>query len=234
MSSQARAVLSLHDVMPETLSPVEDFLAFCSDHAIPPMTLLVVPGRDWRDGQLDRLRELAGLGHELAAHGWLHRVGRPRGLYHRLHAALLSRNAAEHLALDGEGILALMRRSHAWFADHELPAPSLYVPPAWALGPVARRSLASLEFERIEVLHGILELRTARLHPLPLVGFEADSAFRAASLGVWNSGQAGLARGRGRALRISVHPHDLNLRLGGRLRALLQECWRFVGYGEAL
>lgn len=224
----------MHDVMPETLSLVEDFLALCSSYTIPPMTLLVVPGCDWRDDQLDRLRELAGLGHELAAHGWLHRVGTPRGLYHRLHSILLSRNAAEHLALDGKGILALMRRSHSWFAEHDLPAPSLYVPPAWALGAVARDSLASLDFERIEVLRGVLELRTDYLHPLPLVGFEADSAFRAVSLRVWNSSQIGLARIRQRALRIGVHPHDLNLRLGGRLRELLQEPWRFIGYGDAL
>jgi len=232
--SQSRAVLSMHDVMPETLSLVEDFLAFCRSYTIPPMTLLVVPGCDWRDDQLDRLRELAGLGHELAAHGWLHRVGKPRGLYHRLHSTLLSRNVAEHLALDGEGILALMRRSHAWFAEHDLPAPSLYVPPAWALGAVARHSLTSLNFERVEVLRGVLDLRTSHLHPLPLVGFEADSGFRAASLRLWNSSQIGMARISRRTLRIGVHPQDLNLRLGDSLCELLQERWRFIRYGDAL
>ncbi|WP_339642416.1 polysaccharide deacetylase family protein [uncultured Porticoccus sp.] len=234
MNSQPRAVLSMHDVMPETLSLVEDFLAFCSTHAIPPMTLLVVPGCDWRDEQLDRLRDLAGLGHELAAHGWLHRVGTPQSLYHRLHSTLLSRNVAEHLALDGESILALMRRSHAWFAEHDLPAPSLYVPPAWALGAVARQSLASLDFARIEVLRGVLDLRTAHLHPLPLVGFEADSGFRAAILRLWNSSQTGMARISRRTLRIGVHPQDLNLRLGGSLRELLKERWHFISYGDVL
>ncbi|MBG56659.1 MAG: DUF2334 domain-containing protein [Porticoccus sp.] len=234
MNSQSRAVLSMHDVIPETLSLVEDFLTLCRSYTIPPMTLLVVPGCDWRDVQLDRLRELAGLGHELAAHGWLHRVGTPRGLYHRLHSALLSRNVAEHLALDCEGILALMRRSHAWFAEHNLPSPSLYVPPAWALGAVARHSLTSLNFERVEVLRGVLDLRTTHLHTLPLVGFEADSGFRAASLRLWNSSQIGMARISRRTLRIGVHPQDLNLRLGDSLRELLQEHWHFISYGDAL
>ena len=234
MNSQSRAVLSMHDVIPETLSLAEDFLTLCRSYTIPPMTLLVVPGCDWRDVQLDRLRELAGLGHELAAHGWLHRLGTPRGLYHRLHSALLSRNVAEHLALDCEGILALMRRSHAWFAEHNLPSPSLYVPPAWALGAVARHSLTSLNFERVEVLRGVLDLRTTHLHTLPLVGFEADSGFRAASLRLWNSSQIGMARISRRTLRIGVHPQDLNLRLGDSLRELLQEHWHFISYGDAL
>ena len=234
MNSQSRAVLSMHDVIPETLSLVEDFLTLCRSYTIPPMTLLVVPGCDWRDVQLGRLRELAGLGPELAAHGWLHRLGTPRGLYHRLHSALLSRNVAEHLALDCEGILALMRRSHAWFAEHNLPSPSLYVPPAWALGAVARHSLTSLNFERVEVLRGVLDLRTTHLHTLPLVGFEADSGFRAASLRLWNSSQIGMARISRRTLRIGVHPQDLNLRLGDSLRELLQEHWHFISYGDAL
>ena len=56
MNSQSRAVLSMHDVIPETLSLVEDFLTLCRSYTIPPMTLLVVPGCDWRDVQLDRAR----------------------------------------------------------------------------------------------------------------------------------------------------------------------------------
>ena len=179
----------MHDVMPETLSLVEDFLAFCSTHAIPPMTLLVVPGCDWRDEQLDRLRDLAGLGHELAAHGWLHRVGTPQSLYHRLHSTLLSRNVAEHLALDGESILALMRRSHAWFAEHDLPAPSLYVPPAWALGDNRWHHWISRELRCCAVYWTCVPLTCIRCHwwdSKPIPGFvRRSSGYGTAAKSEW-------------------------------------------------
>ncbi len=57
-----------------------------------------------------------------------------RSAYHRLHAALISRDVAEHLSRPAHELVALVHRCHGWFAAHGLPAPTLYVPPAWALG----------------------------------------------------------------------------------------------------
>lgn len=226
------ALLSIHDVMPETLDRVERILDFCETADAGPVTLLVVPGRAWQANDIDRLRSWQQAGHELAAHGWHHRIPRYGGVYHQLHAALLSRNVAEHLALRPEEVEALMGRSQAWFATHDLPAPSLYVPPAWALGRLPAGAFSRLPFARIEVLRGLIELPAGRLDPLPLVGFEADTAWRAAILGGWNRLQQRRARMRRRPLRIGIHPDDPDLRLGRDLRELLGSPFDFRAYGQ--
>jgi len=228
------ALLSIHDVMPETLDRVEAMLAFCARREIRQVTLLVVPGRRWQPAQLARLRRLASRGYTMAAHGWHHRVAQFGGLYHRLHGALLSRRAGEHLALDGAGIVNLMHRSHAWFNVNGLPPPSLYVPPAWALGRLPDGAGQALPFAQVEVLRGIVNPATGRLHRLPLLGFEADSPWRAGSLRVWNFCQLRLAHHTQSPVRIGLHPYDFELRLGDSVKRLLQQPFRYLGYGEAL
>ena len=156
-----QALLSIHDVMPHTLERVERILDWLKERGVPPVTLLVVPGRPWEAAQIDRLRELAETGYELAAHGWLHET-LPRRLYHRLHAALISRNVAEHLDLDPKGILELMQRSRNWFGDNNLPQPNFYVPPAWALGPVSKSELAQAPYRLVETTRGVLHLGRVR------------------------------------------------------------------------
>jgi len=227
------AVLSLHDVMPETFRRMEEILDYTRKAGIPPFTLLVVPGRDWQAGQLDHLRRLAGEGYSLAAHGWVHRT-RPTRLYHRLHAAILSRNVAEHLALDEEGIAALMQRSLGWFADQNLPEPELYVPPAWAIGRISRTRLQALPVRYVEVLRGVIEVRTGRLDRLPVIGFEADTRWRSVAVRGWNRIALESARLRSSAVRISLHPEDFHLRLKTSLRHILRSEFRWQSYPAAL
>ena len=49
---------------------------------------------------------------------------------------------------------------------------------------------------------------------MPLLGFEADTAFRAWSLNLFNRINFVTALTTGRPLRVSIHPQDLQLRLG--------------------
>lgn len=156
-----KACLSIHDVMPHTLERVERILAWLQERGVPPVTLLVVPGHPWKVPQIERLRELAATGHELAAHGWQHETT-PRRLYHRLHAALISRKVAEHLDLDSQGILELMQRSQNWFAENQLPLPDFYVPPAWALGPITKADLTKAPYRLIETTRGLIHLQATR------------------------------------------------------------------------
>ncbi|NEX21526.1 DUF2334 domain-containing protein [Thiorhodococcus mannitoliphagus] len=216
-AEQVRALVSVHDVMPETLPQVERILRLLEAEGISAVTLLVVPGRTWSSEQIDVLKRFESQGYELAGHGWLHRVERYGGLKHRLHASLISRNVAEHLALDADGILALMHRSHAWFRQQGLKSPTLYVPPAWALGQIARNALATLPYLQYEIFSGILSGQTGRLHPIPMLGYEADSAWRAPVIRLWNRFNRRRSRTRG-WLRIGIHPHDLDLRLAEDLR----------------
>jgi hypothetical protein len=202
-----------------------------------PVTLLVVPGHAWTPGQIEHLRDWAQSGHPLAAHAWHHRTV-PRRLYHRLHAALISRNVAEHLDLDAAAILELLHRSKDWFGAYDLPPPRLYVPPAWALGPLRRQELAQVPFKQLETTRGLIHLdragemqaRQVRFQKLPLTGYEADTRLRAAFLLAWNVAQAALATRNGCPLRISIHPNDLALRLTDQLDAQIRAVDHFVDY----
>lgn len=231
---------------------VERILEWLKDRGVPPVTLLVVPGLPWTPGQIERLRELAATGHELAAHGWLHQT-MPRRLYHRLHATLISRNVAEHLDLDSEGILQLMQRSRNWFGQNELPLPDFYVPPAWALGPISKHDLEQVPYRLIETTRGLIHLGrdtcpqtsassdkhrggpradhpTLSFQKLPLTGYEADTPLRECFLRRWNAAQARAARRNKRPLRISIHPDDLDLRVADQLDEQIQATNQFQTY----
>ena len=140
-----------------------------------------------------------------------------RSLHHRLHSAFISRDAAEHLSLDEERIIALIQDCHRWFVEHGLTPGPLYVPPAWALGAVNKRRLAALPFRYYETLGGLYDARDQRFHPMPLLGFEADTTLRAWSLNLFNRGNYLAALASGRTLRVSIHPQDLQLRLGAQV-----------------
>ena len=217
-----RHAFSIHDVMPATLPQVAELLALLEYSQIHAVRLLVVPGQHWRAQQLAELKSWQAAGHRLVAHGWHHKARHVRALQHRLHAALISRDVAEHLALSGSEIQALMVRSADWFEQHGLDRPQVYVPPAWALGAISRTQLRSTGYRRIEVTAGELDVISGRMHLQPLVGFEADTRLRALSLQAWNQSQIKLAKLSNSTLRIAIHPHDLQLRLGDSLRHIIQ------------
>ena len=205
-------LVSIHDVMPVTLGKVCGIFDKLQDAERLPVTLLVVPGLDWRPQQLDTLRYLVDRGAELAGHGWCHRAKSIRGLRHRVHSALISRDVAEHLALDRAGCVELMQECYEWFGIHDLPSPDLYVPPAWAVGSARRSDLDALPYERFETMGGVYVAKQGFLR-LPMIGFEADTAFRALACRTWNRMNTSWARMRG-TLRVGIHPGDFELRLG--------------------
>lgn len=223
-------LVSIHDVMPETLAAVDTLIELVRRSGLGTASLLVVPGRDWDEPALARLRAYAARGHALVGHGWNHRVERIDGFGHRLHSLLISRDVAEHLTLDADGIRALIRRCRGWFAAHALPAPSLYVPPAWAMGAIARRGLDGPGFRYFETLGGIYDTALDRMHRIPVAGFEADTVWRAFALSAANAWSERRARRRG-ALRIAIHPRDRALRLAKDLERLLHRAGRSARAG---
>lgn len=225
-----RALVSVHDVMPETRERVTALLRAMPE-SIPPgrIVLLVVPGRDWTGADLDWLHSLQQGGYVLAGHGWFHQCASPRGLYHRLHSLMLSRDAAEHLSLDAAAIEELIRANRRWFDEQGLEAPELYVPPAWALGSIPRSTLRQLPFRYYETLTGLYDARRDRFRRLPVVGFEADTPGRARVLRLVNAVQLRLARWLGRPVRVALHPGDAELWLARDLRACLDRVVEPVG-----
>ena len=207
------AHLSIHDVAPDTMGVVGGMLRVLREEAgVERAMLLVIPGLEWGKANLERLRAWTEEGHVLAGHGWAHHVERRRTLWHKLHGWTISRFVAEHLSLDAEEISELIRRNHAWFGEHGFDPPTHYVPPAWAMGSISRGRLRELPFRTYETLGGVYDAERDRFTRMPLAGFEADTALRAAVLRGFNRWNARRARSGGR-LRIALHPHDLDLRL---------------------
>ena len=208
--------------MPSTLASVARVIRYLEELGLT-ATLLVVPGCGWPDLQIERLLRWQGRGHPVAAHGWSHRIERWGDLRHRVHGLLFSRRVAEHLELDATGIEALLQRSFRWFVDHQLGAPELYVPPAWALGRIERARLRSSPFRWFELFRGLYDSRDDRFVRLPLVGFEADRPLRVPLISAFNHVNRALLQGR---LRIAIHPDDLDLRMAEQLKARLLEAAR--------
>lgn len=207
------AHLSIHDVAPHTLERVGELIEFLAGHGHGRVLLLVIPGLDWSEGDLTRLREWVDAGHLLAGHGWRHHVERYGNWRHALHGWLFSRDVAEHLALNREEVCALVADCAGWFADHGFETPVHYVPPAWAMGPLLREDMRALPFRTYETFRGTYDSERDRFVPGPLVGFEADTALRAVvcrAFNAWNRRRAGREDA---PLRISLHPQDLYLRL---------------------
>jgi len=210
------ALVSVHDVMPETRAAVCDLLLQLSRLERLPLsriTLLVVPGRQWRSADLHWLQSLAAAGYPLAGHGWSHQSPSPRSAYHLLHSLLLSRRAAEHLSRSSEQLQQRVLNCHQWFIQHDLPAPELYVPPAWANGKLAWLDWPQRPFSLLETLHGVTDLNQATTLALPLTGYEADTALRAAFLQRFNRYNQLRAQREQRPLRIGLHPYDLSFSL---------------------
>lgn len=213
-------LVSVHDLMPGTIAAVKNVVQRLDTHEVTPLTLLVVPGVPWSDADIEWLRERQDRGDRLAGHGWSHRAQAPRGIYDRLHRRFFSRGVAEHLPLSAGDIARLIERCHEWFVSRDLVAPDLYVPPAWAMGRISRRRLRDLPFRRYETLSGVYDATDDRFERVPLIGFEADTPFRALSLRLSNGLNRAAAGWHGR-LRVAIHPHDLELRLRDDLARLV-------------
>lgn len=211
--SRIEGLLSIHDVAPSVLDRIEEIVQTVMDRGTPPPLLLVVPGVGWPEDALRRLRDLIEKGCPIAGHGWEHQAPPPSTLYHRLHGLILSRDQAEHLSRSTADLVDRVGRCHAWFGEVGLPEPELYVPPAWALGALDDRDLLELPFTYVETLTGFIDTRTGARHRTPVIGFEADTTGRRVGLKVWNELQIQLAGAFAVPLRISIHPHDLDLLL---------------------
>lgn len=223
-----KALVSIHDVMPHTMTQVAELIALCRRYGVENLTLLVVPGHDWPQQHLNQVRQWQQEGYEIAAHGWRHQCLRIATLEHHIHSWVLSRDVAEHLSLNSDQIAALMARSRDWFQTNGFQVPDLYVPPAWALGKVSNEALENSGFGMVETLWGVRFPAARDRTYLPLVGFEADTGLREMALRLLN-GVAISATNR-KPLRVSIHPFDHRLRLQKNLEDILQNCRETLSY----
>ncbi len=223
------AIVSIHDVMPHSIGNVRELLTKITHLSPESITLLVVPGLNWADSEIQALHEFQDAGYRLAGHGWHHRVRQVKTLYHNFHARLISRMAAEHLSLSTGEIVRIMEDCHAWFGANSLATPDLYVPPAWAMGKIPRSRLKAMPFRYYESTSGIYDSATDRKVRLPLLGFEADTYFRVISLKYWNAVNFAMGN-QNRPVRLSIHPRDHKLMLRGSLDHYLSRVGTALSY----
>lgn len=226
-----RALVSIHDVMPTTMSEVEELIGLCARHGIHNPTLLIVPGLDWSVAQIESLRQWQRAGCLLAGHGWQHRCDRIRGLRHRIHSCLLSRDVAEHLSRSPSEIIDLMQRCAAWFSAHDFEIPVLYVPPAWALGSINSQQMRHQPFQLIETLFHLWLADSGERQFIPLLGFEADTRWRQCCLACLNWITLRLL-GKRSTVRVSIHPFDHRLLLSRQLSQVLSRPWQSISYSS--
>lgn len=225
------AVVTIHDVMPESLSRVSEIILFLNLFGIRKYTLLVVPGKDWTASQLRQLRTFQETGGVIAGHGWQHRAVRKTSLCHKLHGKMMSRNAAEHLSLNENEIIDIIRHAYRWFIEHGFGKPDLYVPPAWAMGNIRRSSICKLPFRFYEYQSGILNKFSKKFHLMPVVGYMADTPMRAWGLKALNFSNLALPFP---CVRIAIHPEDLTLPLNNDLKQHLGHFQFFTTYFEII
>lgn len=216
------AIISIHDVMPHTFSKVQYIIKHLLQKSKINLTLLIVPGYDWEERHIIKLRQLQDSGIILAGHGWCHQTKNISNIYHYLHSALISRNAAEHLSLNETEIFQLIEDCYQWFIDKNLSKPDLYVPPAWALGRISKKKLEQSSFRYFETTTGFIDSKTGQTISLPLVGFEADTTIRKFSLLIFNKINRMLATAK-RPLRISIHPDDYDLKLADNINLCIND-----------
>ncbi|MCF8044213.1 MAG: DUF2334 domain-containing protein [Desulfarculaceae bacterium] len=225
------ALVSIHDVMPETLAQVLETVRFLEKEKVFPVTLLVTPGRSWSRTAIREVKSLQWAGYPLAGHGWRHEADRFAGFRHRLHGLLISGNEAEHLVLSSSEIENLMLQCFDWFSSAGLEQPLLYVPPAWAMGGISVRRLKRLQYRMYETQTGIRDTVTGRFYPMPVTGYMADTSFRATALRFLNTVNMTCPAC---CTRIAIHPEDIRLALFGDLRRHLRSYSRYLDYSEAV
>ena len=213
--------ISIHDVAPNNIEKIECIINLLQNqYGINKLCLLVIPGLKWEKKQVKQLVSWQDSGLEIAAHGWNHRAKGGKSLYHMIHGFFISGNCAEHLSKNRETIMDLIKKSYNWFVDNHFSPPTLYVPPAWALGNINTEDLPGLPFRNFECTTGIYFKEKYQF--IPLVGFEATTYYRAFFLRFFNFLNYLLAKFIG-VLRITIHPTDFQLYLANDINNYLSE-----------
>ena len=224
-------LISIHDVMPTNINTIKDILYdLKNNYNINKTTLLVVPGLNWKKDTLSQLNEFTKQGHELAGHGWVHKTTHYRTFYHYCHSYLISRDVAEHLSLTKQEGLTLINNCYNWFKTVHLPLPTLYVPPAWAIGKIKPKDIKHTPFKHIETLTGIITNNTLKKYPL--LGYETDTYYRKKIVHISNIINKAIATFNKKPLRLSIHPNDFHLLLNQELSKDLRQNATFWTYQE--
>lgn len=208
-------IVSVHDVAPGTAAATERWLDLLDSRGVP-ASLLVVPG-PWRGHALrddptlvSALHDAADRGYEISLHGYTHSadnrsagIGIPRALSGRV----LARGCAEFAAIDrGEA----SKRIAAGLDELRSLGFTVtgFTPPGWLQSPGALEALSATDLRYTTTQWHVRELTSWRRLRIPALSHRPDSPWSAtAAQALVQVGKRRLDRGR--AIRLALHPRDL-------------------------
>jgi len=227
--TRAPVHVSIHDVSPAFASEVDDALDACARVGATP-ALLVVPNfhGEWPLAEhprfVDRLRELAGRGHEILLHGFFHRAsGEGRGLRSAFAQRVASAGEAEFADLPRDEGERRLDDGMAALRALELPIAG-FVAPAWSMARWVLPALATRGFRYAEDHLRVYDPAAGRARASLVLNFASRTPARLASSALFVR-IARPARGL-LPTRIALHPGDMRSRILRRETASLLDAAR--------
>ncbi|GEM_PF-6364366 len=211
-----RALLSVHDVAPDSLAFLADLLRDLSALRVPAVNLAIVPffhGRGtWTSQEVRRVASAVppGIRTEVLLHGCYHRrVGANARLpaWRRLLSSIQSAGEDEFFGLPERDTAERVRGGRDAVAAAFGRVPAAFVPPAWSGGPPLRAALKGLGFSLAEDHLWLYEVQRDRRLFAPVIAFATRSPWREWLSARWARAVM-RAPARGRLLRFAFHPAD--------------------------
>jgi predicted deacetylase len=212
-------VVSVHDVAPATTAETHAWLADLDGLGIRAV-LLVIPG-PWRGTALTdspafgaELRAAAETGHELALHGWAHAAQPGGARSRRWTGQVAARGAGEFWSLDAAEAHDRVERGLDALRASGIE-PQGFVPPGYLASPGSRQALAASGLRYWTSHFAVHDLQTRTRHTVVALSHRPATGARGRPLGE-RCGEFLIGRspqwftGRGRPLRLALHPDDLH------------------------
>jgi len=212
-----KAILSIHDIAPSQLSAVQEIISDLKAQGVTAVNLALVPvfhqAESWRRNEepaavIESLQ--THFRTEILLHGFYHqRVGSNETLpwRNRLRSWLQSADEDEFYGLGVGESKDRIRKGLAVLAEVFKSKPVGFIPPSWAPTKTIMGILGGLGFLYTEDHFHIIDLRTGRKTPSPVIAFSSRSPLHRSLSLLWSYGVYKLA-GRKRILRVVLHPAD--------------------------
>lgn len=217
-----KLLVSLHDVTPVLEDVSRRMVDIIVETAGVNFTMLVVP--DYHSGgRLDKypgfcswLRELDGMGVEIAQHGLTHKGQTPRG---SLAGRMLTHGEGEFLSADRTQAEELIKTGFAILSDAMGRKPAGFTAPAWLYSRGTEEALRTFPFSWVEHRCFVDYYRLGR-KSAPVIVFASRTPWKRLCSRIW-SGTGPLFFHPAGTLRVALHVKDFPKLSGAADRTLV-------------
>ena len=223
-------IVSLHDISPRTHAACVRIVGELQELGVRTSSLLVIPNHHRKGHFLEDqalcswLRDLAGKGHEIVAHGYYHQRARRvrENVRERITTRIYTADEGEFYDLDVTAAGALLSKARDDFAQIGVE-PAGFIAPAWLLSRGALEALREGAWTYTTRLTTIVDLQTGREYRSQSLVWSVRSAWRRITSLAWNAVLFRALRNI-EVLRISIHPVDVrHPAIWREIRRLVQE-----------